>query len=503
MMLALPPELVCCSKALLVQVGLVLLREEEEHPTDTLLRVWRTPCHRLAVQFALRERGQQPLTAASARRLYHSLKLAQEAVPAARFTFHLVTKRAACTHDKAKKVVNGEAERHQFIAFASASEYSSFFLQWKETMPYSCLMECCPIGLRRKWVIDMDAPLSELQRTGLVKGPRCTAKDLVALHAKVLRYARAVCERLCADGFTKQTPRFAVLTRHRKTRAAAQGQVAIPQHIMDCVTAEEEDCCCYEKLSWHIVLLAMAPHEQWRSAMSAMEHSRGSTLAPLCKEEGDKWQMAILSDPAVLRNSKGQYMQTLHSLKVQAGKPLDESRFVFCGLYQGATEIPLLHGQEFCVTSMALPDPYSIAAAARAAPPQKGKKPRISYPAKKGYSWECVPDFAREVLENKGVSYLLPIQQVHVPPQKVLDLVELEGGEITCAAEVVSPRLCARELHFRHRVHAHSGNNALVMCVKVAATTRVFVRCFSQKCKALGVEAWIEVDKRHRLLLPR
>ena len=72
----------------------------------------------------------------------------------------------------------------------------------------------------------------------------------------------------------------------------------------------------YQKLSWHITLMALAPYETWRNAMQYIEKKvrplrptrqhmtvLGQVFPPQCKDDG-LFRVAALSDGHITNNSK-------------------------------------------------------------------------------------------------------------------------------------------------------------------------------------------------------
>ena len=75
------------------------------------------------------------------------------------------------------------------------------------------------------------------------------------------------------------------------------------------------------------------------------------SIKKLIKEKGgngkdllktEPWIAAVLADSHILANSKGQYLQTLNSEKVEAGVVATGRRFTFDGLYNSKGELQMI-----------------------------------------------------------------------------------------------------------------------------------------------------------------
>jgi hypothetical protein len=117
-------------------------------------------------------------------------------------------------------------------------------------------------------------------------------------------------------GFTRTCCPFALKTRHQR----------------------HEEGGSYKKLSWHLTLMAFASYSEWRQVMQFAEKKGypaeikkfirmkksildGSAAVAEPLARNNVWLAAILADSHILANSKGQYLQTLHSEKVDPGTP--------------------------------------------------------------------------------------------------------------------------------------------------------------------------------------
>ena len=358
----------------------------------------------------------------------------------------------------------GKVQR-RFFCFATTKEYLEFFQGWvasQATTAKSSLMECTSGEQPRKWVIDIDAPVPS-------PAPKARREEM---HQQVMQLAKDTCARLYAIGFVmERPPDFVILTRHRE-----------------------------DKLSWHVVLLVLAPYSRWRAVMMAID----ADLRAAHKK------IAPFIDAAVLRNSKGQYMQTLYSCK-----PLQEQGFVFnfASFEISSTtwsSKPILL-QEL-VSSMLLPDPFSLlslssvpreqAKEAQRPKREEGKSKRAKH--EDGEEKE-VPQLVRDILQNENTTYM-PVESVRRPPLVVQQLLEAGSARVTWAAQVLSPKVCPRALVQQGILRKHTNNHVLAMAITTTDTNdeRLFALCFSEKCRQHTTKkAWVELttSSKTRLLL--
>jgi hypothetical protein len=192
----------------------------------------------------------------------------------------------------------------------------------------TCLMECGPPDdtMCRKWIIDIDAAYNELKDFGLLEDSTlCSDQDKINIKNAVISLGTSISCFLQKVGFTRTACHFALKSRHQKGERG------------------------FKKLSWHLTLLALAPYSYWREAMQYTEKfGYSSQVKKLIKQKGgnggellktDGWVAALLADSHILANSKGQYLQTLHSEKVEAGVTATGKRFHFDGLYNHKGEM--------------------------------------------------------------------------------------------------------------------------------------------------------------------
>lgn len=335
-----------------------------------------------------------------------------------------------------------EKVQRRFFCFASTKEYFAFFQAWAATqlLRSTSLMECTSGEHPRKWVIDIDAPVASVK------------KD--EMHKQVLQLARDACAKLHTVGFVvERPPDFVILTRHRE-----------------------------DKLSWHVVLLVLAPYSQWREIMLAIDPELRATHP----------KIAPFIDAAVLRNSKGQYMQTLYSCKPQS-KQQQGFRF------ESASMIVEQRLLQELASSMLLPDPFSLLASLKKL--KKGKRSILKEaPPLKEASRQVkricqdIPSLVKEILQDEATTFL-HVQNVHRPPLVVQQLLQAGCAEVTWAAQVLHPRVCPRALVQQGIIRKHSSNHALAMAIRQSPddVIRVFALCHSEKCRAASKNAWVEL----------
>lgn len=299
------------------------------------------------------------------------LKLAREAQPNALYTFHIVYRMKVNEERMKKKGVqmmnqtrlqkaikdhDGEIAVHRFVCLPDMMGALRFFQRWSlaqrlvEGNKATCLMECGPPDdtMKRKWIIDVDAAYKDLKAFGLLLDPsvcseqvrlsECfilklswlsrSTQDRLNLHQSVIRMGTSISQFLQTVGFTRTRCSFALKTRHQ--RVDSDGS--------------------YKKLSWHLTLMAFASNSEWRNVMQFTEkkgypteiknfiHTKksyldGSTtvVEPLARDNA--WLAVILADSHVLSNTKGQYLQTLHSEKVDPGNPASGEDLYFLPVF--------------------------------------------------------------------------------------------------------------------------------------------------------------------------
>lgn len=311
--------------------------------------------------------------------------------------------------------------------------------------------------------------------------------------------------------------------------------------------------------------MAFAPYSIWRRAMQYTEKNGYSpeiktlikekatispnsraTVGKMLGNKDDQWVAALLTDSHILANSKGQYLQTLNSEKVEPGAPATGIRFAFDGLYNhqgvlqpdilppGSAEWKLL---AYAATSLAMQDPWSTIATDKVmdieSPPStatgtKRKKPTVSKESdskktrtdeKLLNQWELLPPseskWMRGLLEIPGESHLtmLPcIKNKKIMPSEVTNILQSGRGKILFYANVVHVTLCPRFLVNGDAIHKHHNDSAVAICIaeknmfdEGTPVHRLFVRCFSEKClhhcRKAGLKQipsmWEEYHERH------
>jgi hypothetical protein len=149
---------------------------------------------------------------------------------------------------KPNGVVDGEMLRRVFICFENAGAALNFVELWRHAQQLvigrqqldkaTCLLECGTYDhTLRKWVLDVDASILELKKDPVL-WPSSEEDEAVikqSLHAQTMQMAQNVATVLWKMGYLYRPCHFAVTTRHSA-----------------------------KKISWHITLCALAPHETWR-----------------------------------------------------------------------------------------------------------------------------------------------------------------------------------------------------------------------------------------------
>ncbi len=288
--------------------------------------------------------------------------------------------------------------------------------------------------------------------------------------------------------------------------------------------------------------MAFAPYSAWRKVMHYTEKQGYSanikahlkqkdaylngTLPPPTKY--DEWGVALLADSHILANSKGQYIQSLHSEKVEAGTPATGIRFKFEGVYNhngllqreilrpGSSEANLM---AYVATSMSMQDPWSIVAERKRFVEEEEEEEVVKEKATKRKRMEEAPSsssgknkeeeegdgsalnhwgllpkseskWMRGLLEVPGASFLtiLPcIKDEKIMPTEVFHIINSGRGKIIFYANVVHVVLCPRYLVNGNIIHRHHNDSAVAICISENITGgtvahRLFVRCFSEKC---------------------
>lgn len=378
-----------------------------------------------------------------------------------RYMFHYARRvRVAPGAPAKRKHVNGETVRNRFVAFRDAAETLRFFLEWDaaeaaasladKTMVFECGSYADDI--QRKWVIDVDADLAKLterQRAEWSAGPDA-----------IVAFATSIGEHLRRLGYLRRPCHIAITSRH------------VPG----------------KKLSWHVTLCALASFAQWREAMRRVVKLL------------DKDPMQAFVDERILRNSKSQFIQILGSTKVTMGYPCNGICFEPVGLYHNGAPLPMPPRHLFfAATSLMVQDPWSLPFARVETKPTeamcaKQKKKTTSVDAPKTKTGSCTPPQA-------WMRTLIGTAHFTTPPC-------IQSQDATCSgidkknimfyACAIDPAMCPRTFAAEGRVYQHgSDRNAIVVCT----ASRLFMRCFSSKCKkhpvppkrAAGGGVWVEL----------
>ena len=123
-----------------------------------------------------------------------------------------------------------------FVCLPSVTAALRFYHQWARMQQHTqtCLLECGS-HCNRKWIMDLDASAAALQAAGLFE------ERVDSLDARVVELGVETVAALLE--FIPWGCHFAVVSRH----SVCGDQV--------------------KKLSWHVTLMAEAPHEAWRLSM--------------------------------------------------------------------------------------------------------------------------------------------------------------------------------------------------------------------------------------------
>jgi hypothetical protein len=353
------------------------------------------------------------------------------------------------------------------------------------------LLDCGPHDATwRKWILDVDAPMDALSKQGFSPDPGL-------LLVGVLDLASRVADALHAAGYLPQPCPFAIVSRH---------------------TAR--------KRSWHVTLCAYACHERWREALRCLTFD--AALHPL----------APFVDAATLNNSKSQYMQVWGSTKVAPGiaAPAESDAFVYEGVWASATqpvatESALLFA---AATSLVLHDPWSVpfvgvgctldltagvvlddtfvvVTVESKKAPSRPKRPRDTSSGHRGDWPDADAPWMRALLADADtrLSYIPSMDRQSNRPCAIE-----RDADIDLHAYVYNMALCPHMLLLDGIRYQHPSNKSVVLASR---SRRLFVRCFSERCKRpnqprhprVDERGWIElfeVDlafaQRHRRLPP-
>ena len=426
------------------------------------------------------------------------------------FTYQFVMRDRPYGPRDRREVVNGETARREFVTFADAHETLAFLTKWyalQRVAPAArrlTLQECGSHDRTlRKWILDIDAERGALETHGFSTDPD-------VLFACVLRFAQAFCAALHDLGFVASPPPFAVVSRHSPAK---------------------------QKCSWHITLCALAGFERWRTAIRAVLDFANP------RRDAVEWHMLRLVDPAILANTKGQYMQVWGSTKVNPGAPPDGHCFRWEGLWATATDPLPIPDAAFLplflsATSAMLHDPWSllfsqpdpsferfepipveadpvegcvreVLSAASAAANNKSRKRAAAATAPKAAledlngaaapplqhraSWQLLPpdeQWMRRFVEASDARTRLAFIPSMAEPRNWPGPVSLALAQsprtaaVLVHAQVYNIAACPKLLLVEGRVERHKRNTTMLFCLRdVDGRCRMFMRCFSQHCR--------------------
>ena len=442
----------------------------------------------------------------------------------------------------AAAAVNGEVLKRVFISMRDARAALTFVSTWllaqRNAAPQeaTCMLECGTHDeTLRKWVMDVDASISELsERDGFVKdiitGP--TAEEMEHMHMATLQMASAVSHALFEMGVLYAPCSFAVTSRHSSA-----------------------------KMSWHITLHALASHDVWRYHMFELDEMFATMKK--AKKTPPEWAMFKYVDGTTKRNSKSQYMQILGSTKVKPGCEHDGRFFKREGIFDcdGQVMADYDHVSDeifYAATSMVIHDPWSIpfkTTSSEASPPLSsaslllmgGKKRKTAKTDSEGIiaegvvvhshskrttnhaknnesggggdsnqkfgnlaSWDMLPPEPKKWMKafidgsfSADLRYIPAMSKPQNWCDDVMRLVNTGRGKLLVYAYVDNPAVCPRFLKIKGAIHTHANRHCVIMCVEethpscTCKNYRMFVRCFSPKCSELKSPqhraGWIEV----------
>ena len=168
------------------------------------------------------------------------------------------------------------------------------------------------------------------------------------IQQEVVGFASAISLALHATcGFLPKPCHFAIKTRSVSCMSLS---LNTEREQLNPVDRHKKSGDHYVKLSFHLTLMAMAPYEVWRQVMQYVERH----LFPEMKKKEPAQRVVLLNDLHITNNSKvhtaltlfffwrreviptvpqGQFIQTLHSEKVEAGLPASGQRFRLQGIH--------------------------------------------------------------------------------------------------------------------------------------------------------------------------
>lgn len=240
------------------------------------------------------------------------------------FTFHLVLQSPKSEGSESKN-----KEQRRFVCFHDVQGAINFYMNWSKVQmqcierglcqEISCLYECgfTTMNLEeqdnicRKWIFDIDAPLQKLHDKKMISGSGGVQDgELDLLNGYVVSLGKHLCEFLLKNNLVRSLPYFSILTRHTN-----------------------------QKLSWHLTCNVMGKLRHWILVISHFEQELEHY------QECDFYKIVFFVDKCTKNNKKGQYMQTLMSMKT-SGLQEGMFPFVYHGLFRGTGTTETLFAEQ-------------------------------------------------------------------------------------------------------------------------------------------------------------
>jgi len=229
------------------------------------------------------------------------------------FTFHIVIQKKQCSSTPK------QTEQRRFVCFHSAQDAMNFFLNWCNVQ-YQCILnnvlkeittlyECGfttmdpkeQEGMERKWVFDIDAPFEKLYMQKLIQAAKeVTLEEIEVLNRCVVSFGKHLSDFLLRNNLVSSLPFFCILTRHTN-----------------------------KKLSWHITVNVMGKMKHWGVLLHHFEQEVEQ------HQSADFYNIVCFVDKCTRNNKKGQYMQTLNSMKTSGIEQGGMFPFLYYGFFNG------------------------------------------------------------------------------------------------------------------------------------------------------------------------
>ena len=454
------------------------------------------------------------------------------------FTFHLVLQEHAPGSKK--------KETRRFLCFYDTSSAVYFYLNWFKVQSQSIemgrlkditsLFECgfstpdpeWQEGIERKWVFDIDAPLDKLFEKKVItmkSGPLGNV-EIERLNGFVVLFGQYLSEFLLRNNLVKSLPYFCVLTRHTNS-----------------------------KLSWHLTINVMGKLKHWALILQCFEQEveKQKDLPFYC--------ITLFVDKCTKNNKKGQYMQTLMSMKT-THLDLGTFPFTFYGFFRGNGQRELDGGtmvqdadilMRYSMCSLMIFDPWCQrmnvllleTICARTQPTSlcvKRKREDVGHCVQSGVvekkeewvggnisvlsisktedelsSFCCIRyDEVKEWVKgfvwagNSSTSFLPSMRETQNVCSIVKRLREEKKCKVLVHSYVRNCGICPRIFKVLGKDYQHGHNSqCVVICVKVLEdefnSYRAFAYCMSAKCKdivsARVGRGWVEYTKEDYLKL--